>query len=201
MDFLTTNTIKSWLKISGTDDDTVIGLIGEAAEQRIEQYLNRTLKAAARTDELLSGTGHTRLAPKHFPVTTITTLKIYDGLDVDGNEVWDTWVQNTDYDRLNISPDGSTIVIDGATFPKGELNIKLSYTAGYADVTALPGDIYRAMFDLCYLYYHAIRAEKNLGKLSDIQISGGGLNTTLNFDIEAENRILKTIYSYRKVNV
>ena len=200
MDFLTSATIKAWLKVAGTDDDDILDIIGEAVEDRVATFLNRSLIEESYADELIDGSGTNKLVPKHFPVTAVTSIEVYDGLDNSGTEIWDLWAQNTDYDRLVIPTGGYCILLDGATFPKDYSNIKLNYTAGY-DSDSLPQDIYKAMFDLCYLYYHAIRAEKNLGKLSDVQISGGGLNTTINYDRDAEIKILETIKAHRAVNV
>lgn len=200
MDFLTSATIKAWLKVAGTDDDDILDIIGEAVEDRVATFLNRSLIEEEYEDELVDGSGTNKLVPKHFPVTAVTSIEVYDGLDNAGAEIWDSWAQNTDYDRLVIPTGGYCILLDGATFPKDYSNIKLNYTAGYTSDT-LPQEIYKAMFDLCYLYYHAIRAEKNLGKLSDVQITGGGLNTTINYDRDAEIKILETIKAHRAVNV
>lgn len=201
MNFLTSAVIKSWLQITGDSDDAILDIIGGASEDKIATFLNRTLIEAAYSNELIDGTGTNKIVPKHFPITAVTTLEVYDGLDSNGDEIWDTWIQDEDYDRLVIPRVASYIYLDGATFPKDFQNIRLSYTAGYAEIADLPQEIYQAMLDLCYLYYHAIRAEKNLGKLSDVQIVGGGLNSTINYDRDAEQKILNRIVAHRAVNV
>ena len=191
--------VKDWIKIAGSDDDAVITQILDSALNRVEEYLNFTLETNTYTAEKYDGTGTNKLVLYQFPVTSITTLEVYDGLDSDGAEVWDTWAQNTDYDRLVVVKGGGYIYLDGAWFPYGNQNIRMTYVAGWS-TTTVPEKIIKAILDLCYIYYHAIRSDKSLNKTSDVRQIGSG-SSTITYDTEAEKKILESIASFKIWNV
>lgn len=191
--------VKDWIKIAGSDDDAVITQILDSALNRVEEYLNFTLETNTYTAEKYDGTGTNKLVLYQFPITSITTLEVYDGLDSDGAEVWDTWAQNTDYDRLVVVKGGGYIYLDGAWFPYGNQNIRMTYVAGWS-TTTVPEKIIKAILDLCYIYYHAIRSDKSLNKTSDVRQIGSG-SSTITYDTEAEKKILESIASFKIWNV
>ena len=199
MSLITTTEVKAWIKLTGSGDDPIITQILTSALDRVQEFLNFVLESATYTEEKYDGSGTSKLVPRQYPITSLTTLEVYDGLDSSGTEIWDTWTQNEDYDRLVLVNNGAYIFLDGATFPLDNQNIRLTYVAGFTSST-IPEKIIKAILDLCYLYYHAIRSDKSLGKTSNVQQSGVGSATTT-YDVDAEKKILDSIVSFKVWNV
>lgn len=64
---------KTYAGIDGTDDDSRIELLIDAASDRIEKYCNRQFLTRTYT-ETYDGTGHTRLRLYQAPVTVVTRV-------------------------------------------------------------------------------------------------------------------------------
>ena len=199
MALLTTTEVKDWIKLSGSKDNVILAQILASAISRVEEYLNFTLETDTYTEELYDGNGENTLSLNQRPITALTTLEVYDGLDSDGTQIWDTWAQNEDYDRLLVINDGTQVYLDGATFPWDNQNIRFTYTAGWTTDT-LPAKIMKAILDLSHIYYHAIRSDKSLGKTSNVQQAGVG-SSTITYDTQAEKNILESIASFKLWNV
>lgn len=130
--------VKEYLKIDDTDtskDALLEGLIN-AGSNIIENYCKRSFKEQTYTDEEYDGTGTKNLPLNNFPVSTITSIKI-DGVLIDVTEY-----------KTRLSS-GIVVRLD-STWPEGIMNIKVSYTAGYASV---PPDIELAAKHLVMFFY------------------------------------------------
>lgn len=188
---------KEALKITnGTEDDKITQYSLEI-EDRVKSYLGYDIEESTYTDEIYDGTGDCYLFPRNVPVTSITSLYVYEGLDSNGDEDWEEWTQNDEYSRLLIETGGYQIFIDGAYFPEGKNNIKITYVAGYNSDT-LPQDIASVCKRLMRLLYLGVD-KGHEGLTSASQSSGFTETTTL--DSEAAERILKEIAHYRLVRV
>lgn len=168
-----------------------------SVEKRVKQYLNQTLESATFTDELYNGNDSNEVVLRNLPIVSVASVKEYDGLDSNNNEVWNTLVKGTDYQRLLVSPTGESIIMDSRDFISGILNYKITYAAGY---TTIPEDIQLACKELFKIAWdNSPRGGNQLGSVSWNKGIGGGENLTR--DTEIEEKILKKIYHYRKVNV
>lgn len=196
MSLVTLADYKSALGITGTDENTKITQYSLEIDDRVKSYLGYDTEETEYSQELYDGSGTNTLIPRNIPVTTITTLEVYEGLDSDGNEDWETWTQNDEYTRLIIRDGGMVIHIDGACFPEGEQNIRLTYTAGY-DSDTLPQDIQAVCKELMILKYRNIDKEV-MGKSS--ASIGMGSNTSDTYEFN-EDDILKKIEHYRIVRI
>lgn len=182
---------KEYLQIEDNDyNSALITMIGEV-ENKVEGRLKRSL-ASQEYIEIYDGNGRNVLIPDNYPITAITKLEVYEGLDSSNNEIWTQYVKGTHYNRLMIKDDIS-IYMDCATFPKGMQNIRLTYTAGYADI---PYQIQRICKELLKIYWDSSNYGKNtLGLKSKTFETNGGTDTIV-YDSEIENKILSKLDSY-----
>ena len=192
MSLVTLADYKTALKVNEITEDAKLTQYSLEIDQRVKSYLGFGVEQTEYTDEIYSGNGKHYLFPKNIPVTTITSLYVYMGLDSDGDEDCEEWTQNDEYSRLIIEQNGFIIYIDGAVFPNGSNNIKLTYTAGYTSGT-LPQDIQAVCKELMIIKYLGID-KQNLGRPS---VSLGiGSNATASFDLD-EDKVLKKIEHYK----
>lgn len=134
--------LKEWLSIPSTTttSDALLTRLLNAATAFMDTYMGRDgLLSAART-ETRSGTGHKRLMTRHWPVTAVAAVTV-NGEAIPVSSSWDA----TGYTH-----DADSIVLRNRVFDKGDLNVSLSYTAGYA---AVPADIVQACIELAGLKF------------------------------------------------
>lgn len=186
---------KEVLGITGSDEDEFVELTQCEVENKVKDYLCRDLEAQDYT-EILDGSSEKVIIPSQFPINSVSKIEFYDGLDSNDDEEWDEQVQGDDYERLVIPTHKESIIIDGATFPKGMQNIRLTYNAGFSTI---PYPIQQACKKLMLLYYGEVKKNKTLGKSSVSEASG--FTTTTTYDLQAEERILDGISMYRNLNV
>jgi len=179
---------------SNNSFDSILNDMADEVESKIEEFLGRSLEQAEYTDELYDGSGSSMLILKQFPITTVASIKQYDGYS--GGEVWTTLVLGTDYERLLYVKESTAVYMDGMAFAKGVQNYKITYTAGYQNV---PLEIVQACKKLMLLYYGETRKTKTLDKAS-VSITMG-TTTTTTYDKEAEKRILDSIKKYMAFNI
>ncbi len=79
-DELTLEVAKLWMKVDDTADDTLITSLITEAKNIIEEYINFTITPATIT---IVASPRTKLFLPYGPVQTITSVKNYDGDDVD----------------------------------------------------------------------------------------------------------------------
>ena len=192
MSLVTLADYKTALKVGDATEDTKLTQYSMEIDARVKAFLGYDIEEADYTEELYDGDGTQYLFPKAIPVTTFTTLEIYQGLDSDGDEDWDEWEQNVDYTRLIKQDDGLILFIDGNVFPEGQQNIRITYTAGY-DSDTLPQDIQSVCKELMKIRYDKI----DKGKLG-IPSMSTGMGSSVSQSYEAdEDLILKKIEHYR----
>jgi hypothetical protein len=117
----------------------------------IERYCKRTFSSSTYTSEKYNGNGTHFLQLEKYPVTTLTSVILWDTFN---NSALTTYTQYTDY---LLHDDGSTGMIwlrQG--FVLGINNYRITYTAGY---TNIPYDL---KYATCLLAYHVY---KNSGKV------------------------------------
>jgi len=169
-----------------------------AAEAKVKQFLNRDLESATYTAEKYDGSGTNELILRQSPVTTLTSVARYDGLDSNNDEVWTTLVLGTDYERAMIPAEANRIILDYYEFELGCQNYRVTYVAGYSTI---PLDIQLACKELVALYWRSSPPNNNFIGVQNISDAGGGASSTINIDLEAEQKILNKIVHYKVVNV
>lgn len=146
-------TVAAWKArrgISATTWDAIVPNIIDAVQAEIERYCSRAFESATYTDEAYHGTGTDTLILRNWPVTAVSAVKIVAS---DGTT---TTLDSGDYradlsanDRGHLyrirSSDFGWGEPSGACWPEGRLNVKVTYTGGYATV---PHDVEEAAFCL-----------------------------------------------------
>ncbi len=150
--------LKAWLPVTGTTEDTMLQHLIVNVSAWIEQWLSRSVYVAPVT-EWRDGTGTDRMVTREFPVTAVTAVEV-DGIAI----------------PLSTGPTASGYYVTdvyiglrgGYRFARGNSNVKLSYSAGYAtDQATVPAELEQCALELCALRYRERPsvgvASKNLG--------------------------------------
>lgn len=109
-----------------------------AASSWFEKFTARRLKSQTITEELYDGDGTHFLTPIDWPVNSVTTVEYATNI-----APW-TWATG-DTTNLVIHPRTYQLYWPDYTFPKGTLNIRLTYVAGY---TTVPENLKQACLEL-----------------------------------------------------
>jgi len=107
----------------------------ETCSEIADQYTNRNLIRATYTDEVYTGDDTNMLFVNNWPVTTLTTVKIFDGADSFDTET------ATNYTLINnrwiqfpaLGKEGSASFGRWPRLENQPGNIQLTYTGGYDD--------------------------------------------------------------------
>jgi len=169
--FCTATQIKAYLNISGSDDDTLFAALADRATEAVQKYCGRDFTSTTYT-EYYDGGGFSKLVLDHRPIVSVAS--VYDDLD----RAWaaSSLVASTDYitrdeqGLVEYLRSASALPGTGAFFRDGQLNVKITYTAGYASI---PDSVAQAAIMLTALLYHrgrqgaeGIAEEDEAGKYS-----------------------------------
>jgi len=153
MAIISTAEYKAWIGESGSDYDTIIGVVVPAVQADLETVCGRVFDEATYTDEAYSGEGESDIWIKNYPVTALSAVKI---LSSDGTtttvDSGDYRLVDTEYVHRIRSSDYAWDYPKmgdprGPVWPEGHGNILLSYTGGY-DAGAMPDDLKLLMYQL-----------------------------------------------------
>ena len=167
--------VRSYLGIDVTNtgsDAELTRLIGTVSAL-IRNLVNRDITTEAYVDKL-NGTGSDSIMVPNYPITSISSIVI-SGVTIA--------VANYTYDK------GQIILLNGLTFPKGRLNIVVSYSAGYATI---PYDIEQVCIEI---------VAKKFKQRDRIGLSSKGLaGETTSFDLQdMRSEVRSLLSSYMKV--
>lgn len=132
---------KAFLDITSASDDTTLEGLIDAASFALEGHCGYRLKSRAYADKLYDGTGTPELWLEDFPVTAVASVETLQSVS-DIGAVWE--VQSITNLVIDPTRRGRLLWRDAA-FPKGHLNLRLNYTAGYTIGTGL-NDLKHACF-------------------------------------------------------
>jgi len=130
-------------------DATLLATLITAASRAIETWCNRSFPSAEAT-EYYDGDGTQTLRLRRYPITDLDTVTVIDSddddteYDADGDE-FRGWADDDNAGIITFKPSPSTDV-EFTYFPVGRENVKVTYTAGYADI---PADIQEACAQTC----------------------------------------------------
>jgi hypothetical protein len=198
MSLVTLVKYKSYLGITDSTKDTDLTDLQSAVEKRVKEYLHRDIESTNYA-EIYDGSGDNYMVLFQQPVTAVTKIEVYEGLDSTNTEVWTTLALGTDYQRKIIPVEANAVILDGYTFNEDLRNYRITYTAGYATI---PEDIQLACKELLKICYanSPMSGENRLGFLSISENAGGG-SQSLSVDPDIETKILEKISRYKVLNV
>lgn len=133
------------------DEQALIQRLVTAASDFIQTHLNRAFNSASYT-EYRNGTGGVTLVFSDYPVTAVSSVTI------------DGQVVALSADRIApgyVFSDSVLYLVGGLKFTKGIQNVKVVYTAGYAEI---PFDIAQVTIDLVGRKY---KERKRIGLVSE----------------------------------
>lgn len=128
---------KAYMKKTDTVDDALLTTLVIASSKMIQTFLDRDIVQATYTDEMYAGTGGRNLYPKHYPIVSVASIKLFDPI---ANANVYTYVVNDEY---VIDSDAEKIQMWGG-WAGGISKYKITYVAGYlvaGEVSAIPADI------------------------------------------------------------
>jgi N-methylhydantoinase B/oxoprolinase/acetone carboxylase alpha subunit len=175
---ITSAEVKNWLRIDGSDDDTVITLLTKTAHNWAKRYTARSLTTQTLTlsidsiydtdipleDGMYTGididiTRRSILLPES-PVASITSVKYYDDADTES-----TFTSSKYYlDKAGVP--ARFVLRQGESYPTGlrvANALEIKYVAGYGGSSDVPEDIKQAcLLYTAYLFEQRGDGEKNL---------------------------------------
>ncbi|MCL4504112.1 MAG: phage gp6-like head-tail connector protein [Deltaproteobacteria bacterium] len=138
-DFTTLANVKAWLNLTTAAADDLLARLISAASAWARTYMQREILAADYT-EIRDGHGGQALFFRNYPVTAIQSVKI-NGLEIPAA----AGALDKGY-RSN----GKLLYLQGYQFVRGQGNVELAYTAGYATP---PPELEQAVIEMVAFRY------------------------------------------------
>jgi len=140
-DLTTLANVKAWFAppLTATADDALLARLVTAASQFIQIWLGRTIAATAYA-ETRNGLGGTRLFLRNRPVLSVASLTV-DGVAI---------APASGPGQAGYLFDDSSVYLAGHAFSRGQQNVTVAYSAGYA---ATPPELEQACIALVALRY------------------------------------------------
>lgn len=169
--------VKAWIGVTTTTDDALLTRLVSAVSTAVQNRLNRTIASTGYT-ETRNGNGRVALQLTNYPVTAVASVTV------------DTTViaARTAPTAAGFTFDERLVYLQGYCFTKGQQNVAISYTAGYA---ATPLDLEQATIEICALKYQS-RTRIGLG-------SKGLAGETTTFLKDVPPDLLVMIDQYKRV--
>ncbi len=138
---VTSTEAKTHLRVTGTDDDTLIGTLITAARQYVENYLNRSLITQTWEWRLDGFSPWTLIVPM-APLISVTSIQYVDG------EGTTQTLASTEYTVDAKSEPGRITPAYGKSWPttRYQMNaVTITFQAGYGAAAAVPSPIKQAV--------------------------------------------------------
>lgn len=196
--------LKSYLGITVTTHDSLLGLLIDAVTDFIEDECDRRFKQTDYTNVKLDGEGNNQLLLPNWPVVSGETFTLYkrrstSGYGSDDAADWDA-IDSNDY-RLDLE---AGIINANFKFSEGFQNYKVNYTAGYNFVNTGESLITLAsvkLSDLELIAWKLVGREfqkrKGTGDIRKMSL----YNLSVEFDKEAysDDEIKQVLEKYQRV--
>jgi len=131
--FCSLEDVKQWLKLDSDDDDGHLITWINTVSADCEKFCNRQFIARVRTENF-EGDNTNVLILNHRPVSSIATIKLYDGA---------TELEETDY---HLDGETGMIILESLVFAKTFWEIEVQYTAGYT-LADIPEDLRKSIIE------------------------------------------------------
>ena len=184
-DLTTLANVKQWLKVTTTNDDTLLSSLITAASQYIQTYCDRDFVQQEYT-EVRSGKGTRSMQFANHPVSSVQKVMLGSLLIPPAPSVGDPNWPGVGY---TFTP--TLITLRGYLFWADVANVELVYTAGYATI---PADLVQAANELVGLRY---RQRDHIGLTGSTGVDGQHIG----YDDSALTPSLATLLSQYKKRV
>ncbi len=171
--------VNAWLKLpSGHSDEQLLLRLIAAASSYVETWCSRSFDLMDYV-EPRDGNGLTRMTPLVSPVATVTAVVI-DGVSIPAA---------TTAIGSGFFMAGKSLHLRGYVFRRGDMNVLLSYSAGYLEP---PADIQQAVIELVAMRYR----ERDRVGLSSVNAAG---ETTAFITRDMPASVLTLLGQYKQV--
>ena len=167
---MTTATIKTYLKVDHSNDDTLIGNLAKAVRKNLEDELRKVF--ITQTWDLYLDKFEDLILLEKSPVTSVTHVKYYDS----DNSL--QTLADTVYDTDIISEPARITLGYSQTWPTiyNRTNaVVIRFVAGYTDAASVPDDIKQIMLLLISYYYDNRGEEMTQARIKAVMQSAGWL--------------------------
>lgn len=161
---VTVTQAKTWLKISGSSEDTLLESFIDRAGDLANRFTGRHLKTKSYT-EYYDGNGTAQIILRNHPATTLTSIHI---------DAMRAWGSESAVDvSADVMLDGAAGIIrlwnNGGLFTKGRGNVRVIYVAGYKDSAnnLVPYDLQEAALLIVAHSYKRHYQEQRIGLQSE----------------------------------
>jgi len=125
VDLTTADRLKTFLDVSGSGEDTLLGYLVTAISAQVEAYLDRYVESTSRTAYLDVEEGQRVFGLRGYPVTSVSSLRH----DIDWTFASTDELATTDYTVLG---DDGLLQIPAYDLAAGPRALKITYTGGMA---------------------------------------------------------------------
>lgn len=142
--YTTPELIKTYLDTSGSADDALLATCAEAVSRAIDSYCLQTFSAQTLTDAVLRGQIDRDGLLRCWPDAPTMSAPSAAAYRIGASVSWQSLSTDPSYWDIEQRPSGATVRVLGVSLGqwRGQrVQLKLSYTSGYADRTALPADL------------------------------------------------------------
>lgn len=178
IDLTTLEYVKTYLAITGSTMDAWLSQAITAASRFAMNYCSRNFLSQSY-NKTFNGTGGMWMVLGQEPITAVASVVI-DGV---------TMPQNVAPSQVGWVFDDTAVYFKGGCyrFERGVQNVTIAFTAGWADVSAVPEDLQQAIAELVGLKYK---------RRDNLDVASKGLaGETISFIITDMNRFTKTTFN------
>lgn len=124
---------KTFLGVSGSDDDALLENLVNSVTDFVEQFCGRRFKKTAYSNEIYDGSGTDQLLLKQYPIDSASTITVEERDSISNIDSWTAldsenyFVKYTEGIVIYIG----SIVRVAPVFTKAPRHFRVSYTAGY----------------------------------------------------------------------
>lgn len=186
IDLTTLANAKAWLNITNATSDALLSRLVSAASQFAESYCSRLFNVAS-FNETRNGLGGQQMVLLNQPITAVASLSI-DGVSVPARPALSATITTTGLPG-GYSFDDSRLMLDGWYFCRGNQNVQVAYTAGYATA---PYDLEQAVIHIVGEWF---KYRDRIGKTSE-GIEGQAIMFT---QAQIPPRALAVLSTYKQV--
>lgn len=184
-DLTTLALVKEWLKIAGTDDDTLISSLVSAVSRQFHTYMGRIIPSASYT-ERVDLHGDTMISIRNPPLTTLTQVALEGDFGI--------YTEVVTAADLKVDAEAGQIFWTNR-FKLRQLGAEVQYTGGFVTI---PEDLQReATRETAHSFRHSEPGGGRLGLESNILDTGGTASYTQTPFLPGVRMVLD---GYRRLN-
>lgn len=209
-DIVTLGEVKDFLQLTSTTHDIFLQkwISYHSLEMEGINGINNKIKVQDVSNEILNGTGRSKIRPKYYPIYAIgIATSTTDALKLasvqyrdDTDSAWTNIEDDIDHILINnpelsvvSEQDSYNLELTEDTFPEGTANIRLSYQAGWSTI---PGELKLVCLEkVAETFRNSNKSDGGRFGVQSITIGEGGGTRTMTFkDLYARHQMMMKPY-------